>query len=114
MYFPTLCVQVFRDAELVKLVCVKHHKVFQDRSLFYPPLSETMKRVLSSGMTFAKCVSNEMSIEQNLYTISGGSDSCDWWPANEWGMPTCIVVYCQSVQQNQSDEIKGRILQQLT
>ncbi|WIA07921.1 hypothetical protein OEZ85_007399 [Tetradesmus obliquus] len=48
---PVICV---RDAELARLITVKHFKTFPDRSMFYPPQDKTVQRVLSQGITFAK------------------------------------------------------------
>jgi hypothetical protein len=38
----------------VKGICVKHFKVFPDRSMFYPPLPKIFETVLAAGITFAK------------------------------------------------------------
>jgi hypothetical protein len=42
------------DAELARLITVKHFKTFPDRSMFYPPQDRTVDRVLSQGITFSK------------------------------------------------------------
>ncbi len=42
------------DADVIRIMHQKHHKTFQDRSLFYPPMQRITQKVLSSGMTFAK------------------------------------------------------------
>ena len=42
------------DAEIARQICVKHFKVFPDRSMFYPPQPQIYKEVLSQGITFAK------------------------------------------------------------
>jgi hypothetical protein len=42
------------DAEMARLVCVKHFKAFPNRSMVYPPQPQVFADVLSSGLVFAK------------------------------------------------------------
>jgi hypothetical protein len=42
------------DAELARLITVKHFKTFPDRSMFYPPQDVTVDAVLRQGITFSK------------------------------------------------------------
>jgi hypothetical protein len=42
------------DAEMARLVCVKHFKAFPHRSMAYPPQPQVFADVLSSGLVFAK------------------------------------------------------------
>ncbi|KAF8072353.1 D-xylose-proton symporter [Scenedesmus sp. PABB004] len=48
---PVICV---RDAELARLIMVRHFKSFPDRSMFYPPQDATVNRVFREGITFSK------------------------------------------------------------
>jgi hypothetical protein len=47
-------VAAFADAELARLITVKHFKNFPDRSMFYPPQDMTVDAVLRQGITFSK------------------------------------------------------------
>ncbi|GBF94618.1 thromboxane-A synthase [Raphidocelis subcapitata] len=53
-FWGTQPVITIRDAELARLVCVKHFKAFPHRSMFYPPQPLVYSQVLGSGLTFAQ------------------------------------------------------------
>lgn len=51
---PSTAAAATADAELARLIMVKHFKTFPDRSMFYPPQDATVNKVFASGITFSK------------------------------------------------------------